>query len=119
MKELRAKRAQQEEAKRLCTAFYKSGPKMVLQCTTLCLPDADGVFLCGRHQNKENALPDLAAPLEVEAPTSSQLQQASPVALELERQEEDLWEQISYFVSQYMCIVHVLDLFVIVCLVAS
>ena len=45
--ELRAKHAEQE-AKPLCTAFYKSGPK------TLCLPDADGVFLCGCHQNKRN-----------------------------------------------------------------
>ena len=76
-----------------------SGPKMVLQCTTLCLPDADSVFLCGCHQNKENALPDLVAPLEVETPTSSQFQQASPVALELESQEEELGEYTSYFVS--------------------
>ena len=81
--ELRAKRAQQENAKRLYTAFYKSGPKRGLQCTTQCLPDADGIFLCGRHQYKENAL------LEVEAPISSQFQQASPVALELGHQEEE------------------------------
>ena len=72
---------------------------MVLQCTTLCLPDADGVFLCGCHQNKENALPDLVAPLDVEAPTSSQFQQASPVALELERQEE---EELGEYTSYYM-----------------
>ena len=46
------------------------------------------------------------APLELEAPTSSQFQQASPVALDLERQEEEkLGEYTSYFVS-----IHVLDL---------
>ena len=110
---LRAKHAQQEEAKHLCTAFYKSGPKMVLQCTTLCLPDADGVFLCGCHQNKENALPDLVAPLEVETPTSSQFQKASPVALELERQKKKSWGNT----LPTLCL-HVLDLFVIVCIVA-
>lgn len=41
-KELQANRAQQEETE-YC-AFYKSGPKRGLQCTSLCLPDADGVF---------------------------------------------------------------------------
>ena len=46
---------------------------------------------------KEIALPDLVVPLEVEAPTSSQFQQASPVALELERQEEELGEYTSYY----------------------
>eukprot|EP00731_Ephydatia_muelleri_P019523 Em0012g348a len=48
---------------------------------------------------KENALPDLVAPFEVEAPTSSQFQQASPVALELERQEE---EELGEYTSYYM-----------------
>ena len=90
--ELRAKRVQQKQAKGLCTALYKSGPKKGLQCTTLCLPDANGAFLCGRHQHKENALLNLV-PLEVEAPTSSRFQQASSVALELERQEEEELER--------------------------
>ena len=68
-------------------------------------------YRCGRHQNTENALPDLVAPLEVEAPTSSQFQQASPVALDLERQEE---EKTLPTLCLYMSLT-----FVIACLVAS
>ena len=45
----RAKKVQEKEAKKQCSAAFKSGKKKGQQCTVMCLPNTQGEFLCNCH----------------------------------------------------------------------
>ncbi|KAL5502350.1 hypothetical protein EMCRGX_G009105 [Ephydatia muelleri] len=44
-----AKKVQEKEAKKQCSAEFRSGKRKGQQCTVMCPPDTEGHFLCKRH----------------------------------------------------------------------
>ena len=45
----RAKKVQEKEAKKQCSAMFRSGKRKGQQCTVMCLPDTEGEFFCKCH----------------------------------------------------------------------
>ena len=59
-----AKKEQEKEAKKQCSAVFKSGKRKGQQCTVICLPKTQGEVLCKRHNTTSLAV----MPLDVSQP---------------------------------------------------